>query len=177
MSFPRKWSPDLQLAVFLVVFDRGATARAAHELATAGTLPQLEPGQPRLPAAPELPLKTVQDWCRHERARRRQLERARAAPAEVIGEAAARLASLHDREVTRAERRASRGQLEPGTIAKLARDAIEIARLARAVQTGRLPADPADASSSGAAAGPNTSSDAPAGFLEGLAAAADSTSP
>jgi hypothetical protein len=175
MAFPRKWSEDLQRAVFVVVFDRGASARAAHDLATAGTLPQLEPGQPRLPAAPELPLKTVQDWCRHERARRKQLERARAAPAEVMGAAAGRLAAIHDREVTRAERRAARGQLEPGTIAKLARDAIEIARLARAVQTGKLPADPGDASGAAAGTSGDTASDAPRSWIEQLAAAPDNT--
>lgn len=130
MGFVKKWPDEVREGVFKAVFEQGATVRAAAQAAVAGELPQLRAGDPRPPAAVGLPEGTVQDWCRHERRKRRRLEAARSAPEVVLGDTVARLVALHEADMSRAERKAARGQLKPGTLRDLAKDGQEIARLA-----------------------------------------------
>lgn len=175
MPWPTKWSADVKAGVFAAVFDHECSAARALELARAGQLPQLEPGKPRPVAAPELPLGTVRDWLRHERVRRTRVEKARAEPAAVLGDSIGRLAALHEREVTRAERMSRTGKLKPETLRDLARAGIELQRLAAVAGKGAARSNEPLPDASTAAPTGSSSAAPERSWLEGLAASPDMT--
>lgn len=170
MPWPTKWGSDVKAGVFAAVFEHGCSVARATALARAGELPQLKPGDPRPAAAAELPAGTVADWVRHERARRRMEERARAAPASVLSSTVGRLAAVLERETGRIERASQQNRLDPDRVRDLARAGLELERLARAIgkDGGNGSSAPVQTGKDAARAG-DAGDAAPASFLDALA--------
>jgi hypothetical protein len=168
MAFKSRWSAELRAACLEVVLERGWTATAAHAAAVAG---RLQYRGENVPAAPELPVGTVRDWARLERSERSQVAAAAAGPDVVLSRHLAELSGMLDRERAKTRRALARGKATPEAIGRLARAGLEVAKLARALQSpGSSPR--LNGAEDGAS---STSSAAPAepGFIDGLAATAD----
>jgi hypothetical protein len=141
-TFSSKYSDGQRAAVVAAFVDRGITAPAVVELASAGNLEH--DGEQLAPF--EMPASTVRSLARDARRRRSgamRAELANAAPADALEDLRRRLVSAIDHELRQVERRQSAGKAVKGAgeeLRQLARAYRELA--ARTGPTGSRPPVP-----------------------------------
>jgi hypothetical protein len=130
MAFERRWSDELKRAVIVAQLDHGMTAAQASQAAHDGELPGIGRGVPKAPIG----VAYCRDLASEERRRRKQVEKAREAPGEIVAQGMAQLAAIFDSEVQRAVAQSRRGRVDAAKIIALAKSGQELAKLARLAQ-------------------------------------------
>lgn len=130
MAFQRKWSELQQRAVVDAQLIYGMSARQAHNAAHAGSLPgvgiDLEPF--------EIPFATLQEYATQARQEQRVRERARSTPGQVLSDVAVDMGMMLRKDIERLQKKQRKGAIVATELGSLARAAMELAKLQKAIQ-------------------------------------------